>query len=182
MKKLKSELLEKDFILNNRKKIDEKICCIYFLIKNSEIVYIGQSTNGISRIQQHTDKDFDSYFILETSKEHLNDLESHYIVKFNPVYNKRVSYIPTGLINKYKIFKEFKINGSVFKIIESFYGLNPIYENYYSIKEIYKFIELGLENENFVFDHKKNIVKNPKIRLKDLVAPRVNKINCNETA
>ena len=160
-------IIEKEFILENRKKIEEKICCIYFLIKNEEIVYIGQSVNGISRIQQHTDKDFDSYFILETKKEYLNDLESHYIVKFNPIYNKRVSYIPTGLINKYKIFKEFKINASVFKIIEFSYSIKPKYENYYDIEEIYKFIKNGIDENKFVFDHKKNIVKNPKIRLKD---------------
>lgn len=66
--------------------------CIYFLISGCEIVYVGQSINGgFDRIGSHlkyTDKDFDSYYILNCNKEEIDELEAKYILTINPKLNK----------------------------------------------------------------------------------------------
>jgi excinuclease UvrABC nuclease subunit len=64
------------------------VCGIYFLIKNNEIVYIGQSINIHHRITNHCrDKDFDKVSIIECNKASLDDLEKEYINKFQPIIN-----------------------------------------------------------------------------------------------
>ena len=63
-------------------------CGVYFLIKNEEIVYVGQSINVHSRITQHlASKDFDSVSFIACEKEHLDLLESMYILAFSPKLN-----------------------------------------------------------------------------------------------
>ena len=76
----------------------EEICClrvdkinkpfIYFLIKKNEVVYVGQTKVGLQRPLSHTDKDFDYIMIQYCDKSDLNEIESKYIVKYNPIYNK----------------------------------------------------------------------------------------------
>lgn len=66
--------------------------CIYFLIKGTEVVYVGQSTNFHNRIAQHlSDKDFDGVFYMNLPEESLNDVEQALIWHLKPVYN-RTSY------------------------------------------------------------------------------------------
>lgn len=51
---------------------------IYFLFSGGECVYIGKTEKGISRIFQHTDKEFDSYKFIELSeytREEVGQLE-----------------------------------------------------------------------------------------------------------
>lgn len=61
---------------------------IYFLIKESKIVYIGQSINLLSRIGNHAARiDFDKYTFIKCEKENLNDVESTLIKRFNPKHN-----------------------------------------------------------------------------------------------
>lgn len=63
---------------------------IYFLLSGDEIVYVGQSKHGISRIYKHvTDKtkSFTHYFYHSCPVEYLNYLEKLYIKKFTPKYN-----------------------------------------------------------------------------------------------
>tara|TARA_R110002153_G_scaffold14491_2_gene52508 strand:+ start:211 stop:690 length:480 start_codon:yes stop_codon:yes gene_type:complete len=65
---------------------------IYLLVKNNEVVYVGQSNRGVlSRLSSHIkNKDFDEVFYklpkynLSSS---LNDLESKLTSKYKPTYN-----------------------------------------------------------------------------------------------
>ena len=90
------ELLNIDIILNEKKIIKGNNCyipCIYFLISNNEIVYVGQTINFYGRLTAHIknkNKIFDSYFIEKHSKSKLDDYETEYILKFRPIYNKKL--------------------------------------------------------------------------------------------
>lgn len=89
--------MNKEEVIGTKKKLGEnkRLRGVYFLIKNNEIVYVGQSTDIFSRISVHRKtKDFDSYnYILfpEVSDEKLNNLEAEYIGKFTPKYNRQIS-------------------------------------------------------------------------------------------
>ena len=58
---------------------------IYFLIKGSEVIYVGQSVNVFARISSHVQyKDFDSYAYVSCSRDKLDILESLYIHTLSP--------------------------------------------------------------------------------------------------
>lgn len=77
-------------ILLNAQNIDNS-CGIYFLIKGTEIVYIGQSVSVLKRIETHfSNKDFDSFSFLPCKKEMLDVVESLYIHLIEPKYNGNV--------------------------------------------------------------------------------------------
>ena len=67
-------------------------CFVYFLLKDNEVVYVGQTTVGISRPMAHYDKDFDRIKLMYCEVEELNELENKYIIKYNPKYNKTYNY------------------------------------------------------------------------------------------
>ena len=62
---------------------------IYFLLKNGEIVYVGQSyTLKTKRPWSHSDKDYDEMLIYPVQdKTQLSALETYLIYKLNPKYN-----------------------------------------------------------------------------------------------
>jgi predicted GIY-YIG superfamily endonuclease len=71
-------------------------CGVYFLIDCYEVVYVGQSVDVKSRLQQHSDsgnkgmayeKNFNRFFFIQCEKEELKKLEAYYILKFRPKYN-----------------------------------------------------------------------------------------------
>ncbi len=65
-------------------------CGIYFLVDKDEIVYVGQSRVAPERrIADARRKGlrFDSYFVLLCEWDELNELETQYIVEFDPKYN-----------------------------------------------------------------------------------------------
>ncbi len=66
------------------------VCGVYFLIKDSKIIYIGQSINIAARITSHKDKDFDSVSYVTCKRSELDILESLYIIAYNPVLNGEV--------------------------------------------------------------------------------------------
>lgn len=83
----KEELLENSFDANH-----SKLCGIYFLIKNNEIIYIGQSVNILQRLFEHrVKKPHERFSYIECEVDKLNLLESLYIHKFNPVGNGKNS-------------------------------------------------------------------------------------------
>lgn len=65
---------------------------IYFLLKNGDVVYVGQTTKGIARPFAHKDKDFDEIKIIYCEKEQLDLFEDTYIQKYKPIYNKQNNY------------------------------------------------------------------------------------------
>ena len=85
-----SNLLSEHAIVGQSKRVDPD-CGVYFLLQDFKIVYVGQTQNGLHRIGQHfvdEKKAFDSYTFLPVPESQLNIIESAYIEKFNPVYNR----------------------------------------------------------------------------------------------
>lgn len=64
---------------------------VYFLISCDEIVYVGKSIDGLSRVYTHFKNGrytFDSYWYIECLEEkELKSLEMQYIKEFQPKYN-----------------------------------------------------------------------------------------------
>lgn len=68
-------------------------CFIYFLLKDNEVVYVGQTKHGIIRPLTHTkDKDFNEIKILYCEEKELDLTEDCYIQKYKPLYNKQNNY------------------------------------------------------------------------------------------
>lgn len=89
------KLLEEEFIINQKKKLDPHFLCVYFLISEDKIVYVGKTCRGLERMQSHTigteskTKKFDSYFFIKCQdEEEMSELETSYIIQYNPKYNK----------------------------------------------------------------------------------------------
>lgn len=69
-----------------------KVAKVYFLVRDSKVVYVGQTTDPWpSRILEHMSdknrKDFDSFYYLDVPKRLLGDFEMKYIKHFQPKYN-----------------------------------------------------------------------------------------------
>lgn len=73
---------------------------IYFLVKDDEVVYVGQSVNPIARIGNHTDKDFDRAYMIPVPSSMLNDVEGALIRAINPPLNSGSRKIAVGPGNR----------------------------------------------------------------------------------
>lgn len=63
-------------------------CGIYFLMKDGEIVYVGQSVNVLSRLTHHLpEKAFDAWHWIPCDRGALDQLERRYIDLFLPPLN-----------------------------------------------------------------------------------------------
>ena len=65
---------------------------IYFLIKDENVVYVGQTNNGLFRLFSYYDKDFDKVMIMLCKSNELDITEDLYIKKYKPIYNKKNNY------------------------------------------------------------------------------------------
>jgi hypothetical protein len=130
-------VLDKNTIISNKIPVEPDICGIYFLIKNNQIVYIGQSVNVKHRLYAHKQyKDFDYYYVHECSPEELDTLEAQHIVQFDPPGNgpilpKNELYKTITQIKELFGFTTREIN----KLLKNS-GIEPIYKNYYLTKDI----------------------------------------------
>lgn len=77
----------------NSIKIEQyKLIFIYFLLDNNEVVYVGQTTQGLSRpFSHHRDKTFNEIRLIYCKADQLDELENKYILKYNPKYNKIIN-------------------------------------------------------------------------------------------
>lgn len=85
--------MEYSYIFNLERKSIPLVKGVYFLFKDGELVYIGQSCNIYSRLAVHlADKNFDQFSFIEVrnSAERIKK-EKYLIQKFKPRYNKEVS-------------------------------------------------------------------------------------------
>ena len=64
---------------------------IYFLVKNNEVVYVGQTKNGLYRPFSHYNKDFDKVYVKKCRTVDLDVIEDYYILKYKPIYNKQIN-------------------------------------------------------------------------------------------
>jgi hypothetical protein len=82
----------KEAILELKRYGNIEKCGVYFLIKNDEIVYVGQSIRIFSRLYFHLkDKDYDSFTFIEFEPHMLIYEETRYILKFLPKYNHGIT-------------------------------------------------------------------------------------------
>lgn len=85
------ETLSQENIADLSIKFESQLNGVYFLLDKNKIVYVGQTTMGLARTFHHLkNKIFDSYYFMPCPIELLNNVESEYIIKFNPKYNKGV--------------------------------------------------------------------------------------------
>ena len=79
----------------------EKLSGVYFLIDGDEVVYVGQSLNIFSRINNHKDKKFDRYAYVNCDPNVMDRLESLYIhflkPKLNGLYANQIHQAPLSL-------------------------------------------------------------------------------------
>lgn len=68
-------------------------CHVYFLLKEGEVVYVGQTGSAWpNRIENHVrdeGKDFDDVWYVEVDRESMDEVEAHYIAFFRPPLNTR---------------------------------------------------------------------------------------------
>lgn len=90
---------------------------IYFLTDGEEVVYVGQSKTGLSRPYQHANKRFDKVSVFRCKEDELDYLETKYIQKYKPKYNKTIinSYSYSlkrarKMIREQTFFKDFTVN------------------------------------------------------------------------
>lgn len=61
---------------------------VYFLIRGRHVVYVGQSTNILSRVATHRrEKDFDAAYFLRVPASDLDRVEASFITVLEPEYN-----------------------------------------------------------------------------------------------
>lgn len=64
------------------------LCGIYFLLYRGRVVYVGQSTNILTRLGKHArDKQFDAFSYIQFPQDQLTKQEKRYIKKFYPCLN-----------------------------------------------------------------------------------------------
>jgi len=77
---------------------------IYFLFNNESLVYIGKTINGFSRPFSHYDKIFNKIKVIFCKKDELDLLETKYICKYKPQYNRAIyEYISLENIKEKKL-------------------------------------------------------------------------------
>ena len=92
-------LLREDEIVSKAEPFN-RVSGVYFLVKDSKIVYIGQSVNVHVRIADHGrqwGKDFDSVAYIACPQDMLDKLESIYIHAIRPPLNSITIGVPLKL-------------------------------------------------------------------------------------
>lgn len=108
--------------------------CIYFLISDNEIVYVGQTQFLSGRLSRHgKDKTFDSYYVYECKAEEMNDLECHFIIKFNPIYNKTLPRESKDYITLNMLKNKFGIGKVQAKKTIREKDAEPVFRDYYHV-------------------------------------------------
>lgn len=84
--------MKEEYLVFTRNNMDIKLTRgIYFLFKNHELIYIGQSEDIFKRVPIHLgSKDFNNWNYIEYENENLNNIEAEFILKFQPKQNKAI--------------------------------------------------------------------------------------------
>jgi len=133
------DMLTEEEIIKRSEPLD-KSCFIYFLIKNGEIVHVGQTHDKYMRISQHSrEKGFDSFYMLECAHEDLNELEYRYSMLYHPILNvetpRGVMPAPSGCDSGAKIKRKLKMNAPEFKEFVHQHGIQCYHNRYYNVNE-----------------------------------------------
>ena len=131
---------------------DSNLSVIYFLLQDNEIVYVGSSGNGLSRIYQHIkDKKFDAYSYIVVPSQYRAQIENDYIFKFNPKYNNLPNYedmVSLKVLQKQlkdKKVKDLYYKRNLYKLFERFEIPIIKWRQFELIQksDYYKFLEKG---------------------------------------
>ena len=113
---------------------------LYFLFREHELVYVGYSIYLDRRIRVHAadnNKDFDSFTAIRYEGEDHADIESAYIIKYRPEYNKT---LPSGRYRtKGGMRKAFDIDSLTLNLILREYNIMPtvqLFHTYYDLEAI----------------------------------------------
>jgi hypothetical protein len=126
--------------------------CIYFLINNDTIVYVGQSVHPNIRIATHVTqnlKEFNRYFILDVPCDTMNDIEAECIWKLAPIYNTTMppnnNYKSWGGIKR--MYKEYKRYGFDKRRLNKIVRENDIQQrhHWYDFRPLQPLIEAWVE-------------------------------------
>ena len=75
--------------------LDEQAGYVYFLVRDDQVVYVGQTTKLRSRIKTHRKmKGFDQVFYIHVNKADLNAVETKWIRHFDPPLNGTEGFNP----------------------------------------------------------------------------------------
>lgn len=82
----------KELLLLKRQISKEALKGIYFLLQDDDVVYIGKTITGVTRIYQHVGKKkFNHYCFInmpDLTEKELYSVEAKYILKYEPTLNK----------------------------------------------------------------------------------------------
>lgn len=78
--------------------LNEVFCpCVYFLLREGCVVYVGKTTQGLKRILAHADdKVFDNIKLKKVPIDELDVTEAAYIAKYDPIYNQNMPYLQSS--------------------------------------------------------------------------------------
>ena len=127
--------------IDQRKKmIDLKwmmVSCVYGLMKDGELIYIGSANNLLQRITHHYNtKEFDGFIFVKHFDEYgfkLINMEAILIAKYKPKWNKQLPpnndiYMGISTIKRIYFERQSEVNQFIKKnnlIPALFMGLNP---------------------------------------------------------
>lgn len=145
----------------NSIKVEKYKCTfIYFLLQNNEVVYVGQTKEGLKRPFSHKDKDFDEIRLIYCDENELDEFENKYILKYKPKYNKIVNLTNSISISRLKrtirdLFFKYNSNNNITNKrlniifnklnIKPFEFKNMLYIEKEEFNDILKFIEQNKE-------------------------------------
>lgn len=120
-------------------KVDNsKSCFVYLLLLNDEVVYVGQTTQGLARPFSHINsKEFDEVRVIGCQTESLNMVEAAMIAYHKPYYNNS---IPGNsiLVGKETLKKMFCIGGRELNTIIRQNKIEPRYDgSYFFVGDFY---------------------------------------------
>lgn len=151
---------ELDELRKHSKHIDH-LAGVYLLWLNDELVYVGQSINGTSRIMDHRkDKVYNRYTWISVSLEELDDIERFFIKKYRPKYN--VSNPRYSL-----------------KVVAKFFGMSPTNMLEYTKTTPVKRTQVETIRDHPDKNKKRVVIKYEDMTIEQRVNNRVNKVASN---
>lgn len=127
--------------------------CIYFLINNKIVVYVGKTQNGKRRITQHkNDKRFDEIYIIKCDYDELMELEDYYMMKYKPKYNLLYNTTRKNVIKTYDELRK-KVDITIIELIDYIKENNIIIEKFNNVESV-KLIDHWKIKEHFIEKYK----------------------------
>ena len=117
------------------------VCGVYFLIREQQVIYVGQSVDVFARVVYHArerTKIFDRYTVVGCQADELDKLEAHYIGRFNPPLN---AVVPTNEAYKSlaQIKKAYDVSALVLKAWIA--GKKIPYQRWYNMADFAEFTD-----------------------------------------